>query len=333
MRGCDVNILDDRIHKHSLSDPYVFTVNNGRLADLGTLFESVCADQSYSCLCCRRLRGAIGVLRNFSNSPLQADARELRFTPDGWNSNDIALALALAIPFALYLATRHAGWLTKWLARGYLILGPLAIILTSSRSGLTVTLIALSAFPLYFLRQTAAAKLLMVLVLICAGCVTWYYAPHQSWDRLSTICSSVVAGDLNGRELIWLNGPRTFCDNVLVGVGAGNFLSSVGANFTAHNTFLAVLVEQGLLGFTVFSTILGGAAYGISLLKGDEPRMCFFLLLCWAVGAFTLGWAASRVTWFVLGLIVTFGHAEHSDSGALSSEFPHGDTLLATSRL
>ena len=31
--------------------------------------------------------------------------------------------------------------------------------------------------------------------------------------------------------------------------------------------------------------------------------MCIFLLLCWAVGVFTLGWAMHRVTWFVLGFV------------------------------
>ena len=272
--------------------------------------------------------GAISVLRNFSTSTLQAGAKEARFTPDGWNSNDIALALALAIPFALYFAARRTNWITKWLARGYLILGTLAIILTSSRGGLTVMAIAISALPLYFVRQTPAAKVLMVLVLICAGCIAWHYVPQQSWDRLSTIYSTIAAGDLNGRELIWQSGLRTFSDNFLVGIGAGAFMAAVRSGLTAHNTFLAILVEQGLLGFTLFSAILGGVVYSISLLKGDERRMCFFLLLCWAVGVFTLGWAASRVTWFVLGLIFSIGYSECRDTEVLDSEL-HPDLECA----
>jgi len=258
--------------------------------------------------------GAISVLHSFSTTTLSAGAKEARFTPDSWNSNDIALALALAIPFALYFAARRTNWKTKWLARGYLILGTLAIILTSSRGGLMVMAIAMSALPLYFVRQTPAAKVLMVLVLTCAGFVAWHYVPQQSWDRLSTIGSSIVAGNLNGRELLWQSGLRTFSDNFLVGVGAGAFMSAARSALTAHNTFLAILVEQGLLGFTVFSVILGGVAYSISLLKGDERRMCFFLLLCWAVGVFTLGWAASRVTWFVLGLIFSIGYSERRET-------------------
>jgi hypothetical protein len=43
--------------------------------------------------------------------------------------------------------------------------------------------------------------------------------------------------------------------------------------------------------------------------KGEELKMCVLLFLCWSIGAFTLGWATNRVTWFMLGLIVSFGSA------------------------
>ena len=265
--------------------------------------------------------GALSVFRNFSTSTLLAGAKEARFAPDGWNSNDIALALALAIPLALYLAAKRTNWTTRCLGCGYLILGPMAIVLTSSRAGFAVTAIALSALPLFYRRQTATAKLVMALVFVCAGVLAWHYTPHQSWDRLSTIYTSIVAGDLNSRELIWQSGLRTFAGNSLFGVGAGAFLSGVGANYSAHNTFLAVLVEQGTLGFSLFSVILGGAIYSITSLKGDERWMCVFLLVCWVVGAFTLGWAMNRVTWFVLGFVVSCGNANRQtlqlpDSGA-----------------
>jgi O-antigen ligase len=253
--------------------------------------------------------GAISVLRSFSTTTLLAKAKEARFTPDGWNSNDIALALALAIPFALYFAARRTNWATKCLACGYLILGPMAIVLTSSRGGLAVMAIAMSALPLYFRRRKAAAKLLMALVLVSAGCLAWHFTPAQSWDRLSTIYSSIVSGDLNSRELIWQSGLRTFSSNCLVGVGAGAFRSGAGSLYNAHNTFLAVLVEQGLLGFSVFSVIIGFVILSVARLNGEERMMCVFLLLCWGVGVFTLGWAMNRVTWFVLGFIVACAHA------------------------
>ncbi len=124
--------------------------------------------------------GALSVFRTFSTTTVMANATEARFTPDGWNSNDIALVLALAMPFALFFVSRRDHWITKWLGCGYLILGPMAIVLTSSRAGLTVAVIAFSALPIFLKRQTAVTKLGMLLVLVCAWCLALHYTPQQS---------------------------------------------------------------------------------------------------------------------------------------------------------
>jgi hypothetical protein len=91
--------------------------------------------------------------------------------------------------------------------------------------------------------------------------------------------------------------------------------------FSAHNTFLAVLVEQGVLGFSVFAVILTCAVHRTICISTDARKMCVLLLLCWAVGAFTLGWAMNRVTWFVLGLVVSFGGVEVSIADPEISEY------------
>lgn len=254
---------------------------------------------------------ALSVFHNFSQTTVPGQAKEARFVADNWNANDTALVLALAIPLAFYVASKRAHWTSTWLARGYLVLAPMAIVLTSSRGGIVVTAVVFSALPLFLRRQTTAAKLATVLVLACGVYLAWNYAPQQSWDRLSTVLTSVRSRDLNGREQVWQIGLHAFGNNYLVGVGAGAFQAGADSENTAHNTFLAILVEQGFLGFSVFSVILAGAIYGTTRVRGEERRMCFFLLLCWAVGAFTLGWAMHRVTWFVLGLVVTFAHSSN----------------------
>jgi O-antigen ligase len=276
---------------------------------------------------------ALSVFRTFSMKALAPGAKEARFAADNWDVNDIAFVLALAIPLSLYLTSKRTHWTSTWLARAYLILGPMAIVLTSSRSGAVVAAIALGSLPLFLRRQTAPAKLAMVLVLACAAYLAWNYAPQQSWDRLSTLYSSIRAGDLNGRELTWRTGLRAFGSNCLAGVGAGAFQSGVGTSYSAHNTFLAVLVEQGLVGFSVFSVILGGAIYSITRLRGEERRMCVILLLCWAVGAFMLDWAMNRVTWFVLAFVVSCGNADQHAPQRLDPEVAGGATPLAEGRV
>ena len=53
------------------------------------------------------------------------------------------------------------------------------------------------------------------------------------------------------------------------------------------------------------------------------------LLLCWAVGAFTLGWAMHRVTWFVLGFVFSSGHANQYETKELSSSVGWPAQLVA----
>lgn len=260
---------------------------------------------------------AFSIYRGFSSSTIAAGAKEARFTAENWDANDLALVLALGIPLALYAMSKKTHWTNTWLARGYLVLGPMGVILTSSRSGIVVTAVALCALPFFLLRQRTTTKLAMVLILICAGYVAWNYAPAQSWSRLSTVFSSVRAGDFNDRQLIWQTALRSFGNNCVLGVGAGAFQSGIGSYYTAHNTFLAVLVEQGLVGFGIFSVILCGAIFGIGRLKEEDRWMCISLLLCWAVGAFTLGWAMHRVTWFVLGFVFSCAYIHHKETRSL----------------
>lgn len=251
---------------------------------------------------------ALSIFVSFSATNVAARAREARFGGDNWDVNDLALVLALAIPLAFYVANQRVHWVNTWLARGYLMLAPIAIVLTSSRAGIVVMAIAFSGLPSFLRRQTPVTKLVTVLMFVVAAYLAWNYAPQQSWNRIGTLVTSLRAGDLNSRELVWQNGLRAFHSHYLVGVGAGAFQAGAQSCFDAHNTFLAVLVEQGLVGFSMFSVLLGFVVYSVTRLRGDERMMCALLLLCWGVGVFTLGWAMNRATWFVLGFIVTCAH-------------------------
>lgn len=254
--------------------------------------------------------GALSIFHSFSLATVVAHSREARFTADSWNANDIALALALAIPLAFYVASEGDHWTVTLLARGYLIVGPMAILLTSSRGGATVMAIAFCGLPFFMKSQTATAKLVTITALTCALLLAWTYAPAQSWDRVSSTFASLAAGDLNGREQIWQSALAVFDHNYLVGVGAGAFHAALGGPSSGHNTYLIVLLEQGILGFSVFTFILGCTIYSTRRLTGNQRKGCLLLLLCWGVGTFSLGWAGNRITWFVLGLVFCFGSVQ-----------------------
>src|SRR5690606_26909451 len=101
-------------------------------------------------------------------------------------------------------------------------------------------------------------------------------------ERFAEIPEQLQSGDLTGRGRIWLAGVALFRDNPIVGVGSGGFAEAVrpylGEARTAHNAFLNVAAQTGVIGLALFVATL--AAVGlpfVSSLAGD--RIVYLVLL------------------------------------------------------
>jgi O-antigen ligase len=68
----------------------------------------------------------------------------------------------------------------------------------------------------------------------------------------------------------------------------------------AHNSYLSVLVELGLVGFTLFATILWLVVQATRRLPRWDRRFWTTVLLVWAIGASTLTWEHRKTTWLFL---------------------------------
>ena len=80
--------------------------------------------------------------------------------------------------------------------------------------------------------------------------------PLSSFQRLGTTGTEVTQGDLNGRTEQWRQGIRAFMEHPVQGVGTDMYRSVNTLNKVAHNSYLSVLVEEGLIGFVMFASIL-----------------------------------------------------------------------------
>jgi O-antigen ligase len=125
-------------------------------------------------------------------------------------------------------------------------------------------------------------------------------------------------GTLTGRTVIWKAGWELFRDHPFLGIGANAFRLIVSRVLAepihadeygsasmpaAHNTFLSVLVELGVIGFALFCALLGALALSLRAMPPFQQKLWIVCLAVWVVGVSSLTWEMRKPTWFFLGLL------------------------------
>jgi len=132
------------------------------------------------------------------------------------------------------------------------------------------------------------------------------FAPESSWRRFSQTGSEMTEGTMTHRTVIWAAGLAAFRDHAFLGVGSGSYattvLRAVDVYYVAHNTFLSVLVELGVLGELLFLMLLAVMFTSILRMPKLERRLWTVLFLTWAVGVSALTWEYRKPTWLLFGL-------------------------------
>jgi O-antigen ligase len=237
-----------------------------------------------------------------------------RFAAEGFDPNDLAMALALAIPMAWYIGMTHRRVLVRWAGRAYLPIGLMAIGLTASRGGMLASVVALLIIPMT-MTKLSPQRLATIMVMVClAGALAVAYIPSTVLTRLESTRSEVAGGRLGGRGKIWVAGVRAFTLRPLAGYGPGAFKSAVRPSLgslsqVAHNTFLSVLVEEGLIGFILFMTMFVSVFRAIRRLPLLERRFTLSLMATLGVAMLPLSWDDNKSVWFVLAALLGFATA------------------------
>jgi hypothetical protein len=245
---------------------------------------------------------------------------EDRYTAFGNNPNEYALALALAIPMAWYLVMSNRKRWEVLLGWGLIAGGGLGVILTGSRGGFLSLAVAALIIPFSLHRLTGARKIASVGFLVFGVVVALAMTPQNVWNRLAKIEELAPAnvpktyyGELEGpniRTVIWKQGFNEFVNNpevAVVGVGAAAYVAGVeplyGERYVAHNVFISVLVEQGVIGFSLFLIIIWLLVSKIRFLERDEKYLWAFSFMTWFVGVNFMTWEHTKNTWFLFGLL------------------------------
>lgn len=251
-----------------------------------------------------------------------------RYTASGFNPNDIGLILALGIPLAWHLAVSEGegkyGYMLRVVNYAYLPAATLAILLTASRG----SLVAASATLLFVLgslnRLGRFRRILIFVVLVGALFVVQDMVPQASFQRLATAGDFMTTGDLNNRVTIWREGLAILSAHPLLGVGSGAFkAAAIESGKVAHNVFVSVLVELGIIGFILFTIILVITVYQALRQPKWAARLWLTVLLVWGLGASVHTWEQTKPTWMFLSLvIVSAALTIRHDESRLHVEFP-----------
>jgi putative inorganic carbon (HCO3(-)) transporter len=185
-----------------------------------------------------------------------------RFAVGGtYDANDLALLFVVTIPFAFF-ALKGSRPAVKAVLLVSLALMLAGMVETGSRGGF-LGLIAVG-FMLFLGGSSQARK--YTLIAVIAGTVLFVAAaPATYWDRIGTIYnyqSDYNLSEAGGRIMIWKTGLKMIAQNPVIGIGIGCFpnehakLSEFHLQSAAHNAFLQITAELGIVGLLLFLGII-----------------------------------------------------------------------------
>lgn len=200
--------------------------------------------------------------------------------PDGrlgrliyYDVNDLALVLVCTIPFAVFLLAKG-----DWRSRALVLLGGGLIVVTIGEAGSRGAFIGLVAVTAYIIAafRSIPRRIRLIAAVGTFGLLS-VLASDAYWERLRLLTNPEQ--DYNwsdrspeGRMEVWKRGLGYMADRPLLGVGMRNFdvaegtlsreskaREERGAGFkwsAAHNSFLEIGVELGILGLALFIGML-----------------------------------------------------------------------------
>jgi hypothetical protein len=241
----------------------------------------------------------------------------------GFQTDGIALIVAIAAPAAWYLAMApgrsRGSRLLRIVNAGYLPVGLMGIALTGTR-GATLASIPTALLIIWSLRHaTRRLRAIALVTVACAVLLLIGYAPSLQLNRIATATSATQLGQqgssLGDRWYIWVASTRVFLGHPFVGVGVDSHRAAVAPLLgqetvykdylkEAHNTYLSVLVETGMVGFALLLALILSVVRRVRSLTGWDRWYWSTQLGVLAIGAMSLSLEDSKSIWIFMSLAI-----------------------------
>lgn len=266
------------------------------------------------------------------------------FRPRGsfGDSNYFSIAALMVVPMATALFKLSTGK-KKILALVFLLSIIGGVMVGQSRGGM-IGLVIIAAN--YF--RSSKAKLHLTILMLCALPVGAMLMPANFWERIQNFEveeSTDVSGDAQSnkrRVELPRAGILMFKAKPILGVGLGNYkvnsarynpiLKYIGGPGIAHNTYVEMLGEGGIVGFTLFSGTLVVSMFlfgGISRRTADgtvakeSSKAMLYALFAYSFSAIFLTAQYSKFYWLLIFLgvaLVRIVARDRTEKGASNED-------------
>ncbi|MBC7894859.1 MAG: O-antigen ligase family protein [Cytophagaceae bacterium] len=192
-----------------------------------------------------------------------------------YDANETASLFVMTVPWAIYLLLTEKG-LPRWLGMAALPVCAIGLLKTGSRGGL---LSAMALVPFLLVLAPPKRRAQFTLLVVAGALVTALSMGEQAVFRLRKAFDTTEYNytTRDGRMEIWKRGVSYIKGSPLLGVGIDGFQykelqSKKNEGFgvrqaAAHNMYIQVAAELGLIGFGGFLAMLFGGQYSCVLAR------------------------------------------------------------------
>lgn len=260
------------------------------------------------------------------------------------DNNHFAVAMAMVIPLAYYLANYSRDKLTRWGFLGIALLTAVAVLGTYSRGGfMGLTIVALG------IALGAPRKGLAISLVVLCAIAALALAPESWFDRIESIGSAKEDSSFMGRVAAWRISSAIALANPIFGGGfhalqyqptweafrfSGGLLGFVNMSDVpliakaAHSIYFEVMGDLGFVGLLLFLGILANAlltSLAIRRLTAGRPDLLWARnlgdLLAVSIAAYMVSGAGVSLGYFepmymLVALMATLKHAVIQDRSA-----------------
>lgn len=232
-----------------------------------------------------------------------------RYTGLGGNPNGVAAMIALTLPIAYYLGSFWSRGMMRWLNYLYIPLTLFAVVLTASRGGFVIALVGLLIIPFTFKHLGRSSQIVVSIFAVAAAATLYFTIPEDNFARIAETSSEISEGNVSNRSQIWIAGLELYERSPIFGIGTASFSRSVdsvlGYAIPAHNSFLTVLVEMGIVGFLLFAGNFIVVLLPLLRLPGPEKMLYLWLWLALVISMLPSNDENAQHVWALLILMAT----------------------------